>query len=105
MCIRDRLNIDSNWSGPRKELQPRLEINGRSATVTCRHEAVADPPDFIQYIWIKNDDNESIVAAKEFFPTTKGFPELKCSVNPGTTYSAAAYSNLHGLWIGRSETA
>ena len=61
--------------------------------------------DYIKYIWLKNEEADAIVAAKEFGPDQNGNPTLTCSVTPGRTYSPCAYCTAHGLWLGRSETA
>ena len=98
----ERLNVDSNNSGSRKEFSPKLTFSGSTATATCAH--VQEEGNIIQYMWLTNEDTGTIVAAKEF--TAKESPSLSASpVKPGSTYVASAYSNIHGLWIGRSEVA
>ena len=103
----ERLNVDSNGQGPRKLLKPRLEFSG--STVTVSNDFAPDPErseSFVQYLWIKNEDTDTIVAAKEFTNKEKGPPSLSASpVKPGSTYAPAAYHSLYGLWLGRSEVA
>lgn len=103
----ERLNVDSNGQGPRKLLKPRLEFSG--STVTVSNDFAPDPErseSFVQYLWIKNEDTDTIVAAKEFTNKEKGPPSLSASpVKPGSTYAPAAYHSLYGLWLGRSEIA
>lgn len=100
----ERLNVDSNGSGDRKTHKPRLEISGNSAKV-CIDGYSPGEGDQVKYIWLKNEEADAIVAAKEFPEDFKGTPVLSCSVTPGRTYSPCAYFTVHGLWLGRSETA
>merc|ERR1719247_405159 len=100
----ERLNVDSNGSGDRKTHKPRLEISGNSAKV-CIDGYSPGEGDRVQYIWLKNEEADAIVAAKEFPEDFKGTPVLTCNVTPGRTHSPCAYFTVHGLWLGRSETA
>ena len=100
----ERLNVDCNNSGERRLLRPILTISGGSASVSCALEA-EEGKDFIQYIWLKNEEKDAIVAAQEFKATQRGAPTLRTPVKSGSTYTPCAYSSLNGLWIGRSETA
>ena len=59
----------------------------------------------LRYIWLKNDDADAIVAAKEFGPNDKGPYTLSATVTPGRTYAPCCYCATHGLWLGRAETA
>ena len=100
----ERLNVDSNGSGDRRTHKPRLDISGNSAKV-CIDGYAPEGSDRVQFIWLKNEEADAIVAAKEFPEGFKGTPVLSCSVTPGRTYAPCAYFTTHGLWLGRSETA
>ena len=100
----ERLNVDSNGSGDRRTHKPRLDISGNSAKV-CIDGYAPEGGDRVQFIWLKNEEADAIVAAKEFPEGFKGTPVLSCSVTPGRTYAPCAYFTTHGLWLGRSETA
>jgi len=100
----ERLNVDSNGSGDRRTHKPRLDISGNSAKV-CIDGYAPEGSDRVQFIWLKNEEADAIVAAKEFTEGFKGTPVLSCSVTPGRTYAPCAYFTTHGLWLGRSETA
>ena len=100
----ERLNVDSNGSGDRRTHKPRLDISGNSAKV-CIDGYEPEGSDRVQFIWLKNEEADAIVAAKEFPENFKGTPMLSCSVTPGRTYAPCAYFTTHGLWLGRSETA
>jgi len=100
----ERLNVDSNGSGDRKSHKPRLDVFGTSAKICVdNYEPFED--DRIQYMWLKNEDTDAIVAAKEFPEGFKGTPSLSCSVTPGRNYAPCVYFTTHGLWLGRSEQA
>ncbi len=100
----ERLNVDSNGSGDRRTHKPRLDISGNSAKV-CIDGYEPEGSDRVQFIWLKNEEADAIVAAREFPEGFKGTPVLSCSVTPGRTYAPCAYFTTHGLWLGRSETA
>ena len=100
----ERLNVDSNGSGDRRTHKPRLDISGNSAKV-CIDGYEPEGSDRVQFIWLKNEEADAIVAAREFPEGFKGTPMLSCSVTPGRTYAPCAYFTTHGLWLGRSETA
>jgi len=59
----ERLNVDSNGSGDRRTHKPRLDISGNSAKV-CIDGYEPEGSDRVQFIWLKNEEADAIVAAK-----------------------------------------
>ena len=59
----ERLNVDSNGSGDRRTHKPRLDISGNSAKV-CIDGYAPEGSDRVQFIWLKNEEADAIVAAK-----------------------------------------
>eukprot|EP00635_Sarcinochrysidales_sp_CCMP3193_P008262 CAMPEP_0118889380 /NCGR_PEP_ID=MMETSP1166-20130328/333_1 /TAXON_ID=1104430 /ORGANISM="Chrysoreinhardia sp, Strain CCMP3193" /LENGTH=217 /DNA_ID=CAMNT_0006827967 /DNA_START=22 /DNA_END=675 /DNA_ORIENTATION=- len=100
----ERLNVDSNVNGDPKKHLPQVAV--ADAKVTCTVPHVMDPakPHFIEYLWLKDEATETIIAAKQFKATDPAPPSLVApSVKRGTTVVPVAYCNLHGLWIGDAE--
>ena len=58
----ERLNVDSNGSGDRRTHKPRLDISGNSAKV-CIDGYAPEGSDRVQFIWLKNEEADAIVAA------------------------------------------
>ena len=58
----ERLNVDSNGSGDRRTHKPRLDISGNSAKV-CIDGYEPEGSDRVQFIWLKNEEADAIVAA------------------------------------------
>ena len=58
----ERLNVDSNGSGDRRTYKPRLDISGNSAKV-CIDGYAPEGSDRVQFIWLKNEEADAIVAA------------------------------------------
>lgn len=57
---------------------------------------------YIQYIWLRNVEQNTIVLAKEFHPTNGEHspPMLTAKVPHGVTLQAYAFCTVHHLWRG-----
>lgn len=71
-----------------------IEIGLKPHSMTEEH--------FIQYIWLRDLEAESIVLAKEFWPTDESPPVLRAKVSHGVTLQPMVFCNLHYLWQGAS---
>ncbi|KAJ1458154.1 hypothetical protein M885DRAFT_614506 [Pelagophyceae sp. CCMP2097] len=99
----ERLNIDSNGSGDKAKHLPTILVNGDKVEVSVAHVMDAAKPHFIEYIWLKDEDTDTILAAKRFDANDASPPTLFAKARPGSTVTGYAYCNIHGLWIGNSE--
>ncbi|KAJ8614113.1 hypothetical protein CTAYLR_004643 [Chrysophaeum taylorii] len=99
----ERLNVDSNGNGDKAKHLPQLKI-GKDVEVFVPHIMDPEKPHYIQFIWLKDEGSDAIVAAKKFEPTDPSPPTLVAKdIKPGTMLVPYAYCNLHGLWIGNSD--
>ena len=62
-------------------------------------------PHFIEYLWLKDEDNNKVIKAKHFTPRDASPPTLIVTgVDKGTKVRALLFCNLHGLWQGEAFT-
>ena len=100
----ERVNVDSNAKGDPKKHLPQVTVSGDKVTCVIPHVMDPEKPHFIEYVWLKDEDSETIVAAKQFKATDSAPPTLVATgIKKGTTLTPVSYCNLHGLWIGDAE--
>lgn len=98
----ERLNVDSNLNGAKAKHIPRIKVNGDKLDCYVSHTNDAERKDFIEYVWLKDEETEVVFAASKFSPTDT--PALRdVAYKKGSTVTPYAYCNMHGLWIGDSE--
>ena len=70
--------------------------------VVVPHVMDREKPHFIEFVWLKDEENNKVIAAKRFKATDPAPPTLTASVDKGTKLRALLFCNLHGLWQGEA---
>lgn len=92
-----------NSKGAREQHIPSVEVNaGSSVKVVVPHVMDAEKPHYIQYIWLKDEKTNKVIAAKSFKATDASPPTLTASVKKASKVKPLLFCNLHGLWQGDS---
>mmetsp|Transcript_8113 Transcript_8113/g.11302 ORF Transcript_8113/g.11302 Transcript_8113/m.11302 type:complete len:173 (+) Transcript_8113:26-544(+) len=96
----ERLNVDSNNNGDPAKHIPKVEISGTKIVCSVPHVMDPNKPHFIEYMWLKDETSDAIIAAKSFQASDSSPPSLTANVPQGVSIVPHIYCNLHGLWIG-----
>ena len=98
-----KLNTMPNSLGKRAENTPELKMSGNKATVTVPNHPFPDDPEdrdnYIQYLWILDEEKDEVIAVQEFGPNDKA-PSISASIPKGMIVSPYAYMKKSGLWYG-----
>lgn len=97
-------NIEEvNTKGAPEKHLPNVNVNGNNVEIVVPHVMDPDKPHYIEYIWLKDETTNQIIAAKAFQATDASPPTLKATgVKKGSTLRALLFCNLHGLWEGET---
>lgn len=64
-----------------------------------------EAPHWIEYVWLTNVSNDSIITVQQFQATDTAPPTITATnVEKGTIVKGHCYCNLHGLWGGEDIT-
>lgn len=96
----ENLSTVNTNGAPEKHL-PQTTVKGTSVEVVVPHVMDPEKPHYIQYVWLKDEAANKVVAAKKFEATDASPPSLLANnVKAGTTVKPLLFCNLHGLWQG-----
>jgi desulfoferrodoxin-like iron-binding protein len=99
-----------NLKGAPEKHLPIITLLGSSNSkikvkVVVPHVMDSVQPHFIEYVWLKDEENNKVIKAKHLLATDPSPPTLTVAgVVKGTKVRALLFCNLHGLWQGDAFT-
>jgi desulfoferrodoxin-like iron-binding protein len=101
--LETEFGAEVNTKGAPEKHIPNVETSGTgSVKVVVPHVMDPEKPHYIEYIWLKDEATNKVVAAKRFKATDASPPTLTASIKKGSTVKPLLFCNLHGLWQGDS---